>query len=198
MGLSIHYKGRFSKNASLSAMIEEVRDIAEVYKWQYTVYETAFPAGSLEGEDFNDNIYGIIFVAPGCEPVYLTFLSNGRMSTELGLEFWGKAKDEKAKYLYLLSTKTQYGGLHTHVTIIQMLRYLSKKYLSHFELIDEGGYWETNDIKVVTETFKHYNDMMDAVAGALKNNRLRKGENIEDFFERVLKQIQIRKIKNKD
>ena len=31
MGLSIHYSGSFKKEASLETMIEEVKDIAEIY-----------------------------------------------------------------------------------------------------------------------------------------------------------------------
>ena len=172
MGLSIHYKGCFSKGASLQAMIEEVTDIAEIYKWKYSVYETAFDMENLGRADFNNRIYGIIFVAPKCEPVYLSFLSNGRMSNEMHLQHRGNSTD-KSKYLYMLSTKTQYGGMQVHLTIIQMLRYLSEKYFSEFELYDEGGYWETGDVNILAETFKRYDDLMDAVAGALAERERR-------------------------
>ena len=39
MGLSIHYSGSFRNGASLSEMIEEVRDIVEVYDWEYLIFE---------------------------------------------------------------------------------------------------------------------------------------------------------------
>ena len=39
MGLSIHYSGSFRNGASLSEMIEEVRDIVEVYEWEYSIFE---------------------------------------------------------------------------------------------------------------------------------------------------------------
>jgi hypothetical protein len=198
MGLSIHYNGTFSKTASLSAMIEEVKDIAEVYKWQYIVFETEFPEGRLDSETYNDKVYGLFFAPPGCEPVYLTFLSNGRMSSDLNLKFWANEKGERAAYLYMLSTKTQYAGLQTHVTIIQLLRHVSKKYFSRFELMDEGRYWETNDLSVITESFDRYNYIINAVAEVLENNRLKQGENFEDFFYRVLKDIEIKKIKTDD
>lgn len=37
MGLSIHYSGKFNKNASLSDLITEVKDIAETLKWNYKI-----------------------------------------------------------------------------------------------------------------------------------------------------------------
>jgi len=47
MGLSIHYSGSFNPKASLQAMIEEVKDIAETYKWKYFVFEDEFPANII-------------------------------------------------------------------------------------------------------------------------------------------------------
>ena len=190
MGLSIHYNGRFNPAASLPSMIEEVSDIAEVYKWKYTVCETEFESENLGKETFNDKIYGIILSPPGCEPVCLCFLSNGRMSAPWDLELWGNSEDkEEKKYLHMVSTKTQYAGMQVHLTVIQMLKYLTQKYFSEFELSDEGGYWETGDINVLTESFKRYNDLMDAFAEMLETKTPNKGETLEDYFMRVIKQI---------
>lgn len=49
MGLTIHYRGRFNPAASLQAMIEDVRDILEIYKWKYYIFESEFP----------DNVQGL-------------------------------------------------------------------------------------------------------------------------------------------
>jgi hypothetical protein len=43
MGLSIYYSGRFNKNAVLSDLITEVKEIAETFKWDYKIYLKAFP-----------------------------------------------------------------------------------------------------------------------------------------------------------
>ena len=43
MGLSIHYSGSLSNPDYLSEIIEEVKDIAEVFKWEYNIYEERFP-----------------------------------------------------------------------------------------------------------------------------------------------------------
>ncbi len=101
MGLTIHYNGKFNEKASLAGMIEEVKDIAEIYNWQYTIYESQFPERSSDNDSFpkgmdshNENIYGIIFLPPECEPVFLTFLSNGRMSGTDHLIFFGSPGKE--------------------------------------------------------------------------------------------------------
>jgi len=43
MGLSINYSGSFKKDSSLEAMIEEVKDIAQIYEWKYTINKNSLP-----------------------------------------------------------------------------------------------------------------------------------------------------------
>ena len=38
MGLSIHYSGRFNKDAILSDLITEVKEVAETFKWDYKIF----------------------------------------------------------------------------------------------------------------------------------------------------------------
>jgi hypothetical protein len=37
MGSSLHYSGKYRESASLSKMIDEVKDIVEVCKWKYNI-----------------------------------------------------------------------------------------------------------------------------------------------------------------
>jgi hypothetical protein len=191
MGLSIHYSGSFKPEASLSAMIEEVKDIAEFYKWDNTVFENKFPEGGFGEKDYNQNIYGICFSPPGCENVWLTFLSNGKMSSLMNLKFFGNPDDTKEhQYLYLLSTKTQYAGIEIHKLIIHLLKYISGKYLHDFILYDEGSYWETGDEKLLQDTFKRYTDLIESFASSIENYPRKSGESFEAYFERIIKKIQ--------
>jgi hypothetical protein len=189
MGLSFHYNGSFNPNASLQDMIDEVADICNAQQWRYHVYNTRFPAIPFE-EDYDDEIYGISISPPGCEPVWLCFLSNGRMSSPMHLKFWGKdADDGDRELLYMLATKTQYAGLQVHAFVINLLKYINGKYLQNLQVTDEGGYWETGDIKILEENFNTYNVLLKAVGNAFENNPMREGENLDDYFERVLKDI---------
>lgn len=94
MGLSIHYRGKFNTTASLTKMIDEIKDIAKTLQWSFTFFETEFPEKSFETENYNDKVYGICFSPPECEPVFFSFLSNGKMSSFINLEFYGNSNDK--------------------------------------------------------------------------------------------------------
>ena len=127
---------------------------------------------------------------PDCEPVCLTFLSNGRMSSDNHLGFFSNSSvKENQQYLYMLSTKTQYGGMKIHMLIIHMLKYLTNKYLQTFSLKDEGNYWETGDEKVLEDTFKRYNDLIDSVGGALESFPMMTGETMEEYLFRLIEYV---------
>lgn len=191
MGLSIHYNGRFSAQTSLSEMIEEVKDIAEIYNWQYTIYEEQFPSNKFDNDSYTEKIYGISFTPPDCETINLCFLSNGRMSSLAHLKVFENPTDEAhKKYLYMLSVKTQFAGSKVHKLIIHLLKYLSKKYFQEFEVLDEGYYWEIEDEKLLEETFKKYNNLLDSVGSALENVPMDSDETFEHYFQRILKIIQ--------
>ena len=196
MGLSIHYNGRFNNQASLSEMIDEVKDVAGIYHWKYHIYETVFPDNTFDDDSYNDLIYGISFVPPESEPVFLCFLCNRRMSSPDHLIFFGNSEDEMyKKYLYMLSCKTQYAGSDVHKLIIHFLKYLSKKYLQEFEVVDEGYYWETGDEKLLETTFKKYTDLINSFGSALENIPLNSGETFEEYFERIMRIVQSKREK---
>ena len=197
MGLTIHYSGRFGEHASLSEMIEEVKDIAEIYNWKYHIFEQHFCTDDLGKTDYNDKIYGICFTPPECETINLCFLSNGRMSSAPNLEFFGNSTDEDyQKYLYMLSVKTQFAGSAIHKLIIHLLKYLNKKYFSEFKVIDEGNYWDTEDEKLLEETFEKYSDLLNSVGEALENIPLKSEETFEEYFKRIMKIIEDKRKKN--
>jgi len=107
MGLSFHYSGKFRAGASLSEMIQEVKDIVEVCKWKYTIYEEEFPGGQNPENAYNGHIYGISFTPPECETVSLCFLSNRKMSSPVLFMLYGKTNDRpEHEYLYMLSNSS--------------------------------------------------------------------------------------------
>lgn len=194
MGLTIYYNGKINKSASLSDLIEEVKDIAEIYNWAYNIYEDKFPADCLENPEHNGKIYGISITPPNSETVNICFLSNGRMSSYPYLKIWGNSADEnEKKYLYMLSVKTQFAGSSIHKLIVQLLKYLSKKYFKEFKVFDEGKYWETGDESLLNEIFEKYNFYINAFGNALESIPLNEGENFEEYFLRIMKQIKDRK-----
>ncbi len=201
MGLTIHYSGRINPSASLSEMIEEVKDIAEIYGWDYKIYDEKFPKGSFGKDVFDNNIYGIYFTPPNCESICLTFLSNGRLCSPHHLEMYLKYSNPNEKpleFLYYLFTKTQYAGIQTHMLVIHLLKHLSKKYLLEFSVKDEGHYWETGDENILKENFKQYNEMIGSFTSAFKNVPMKDGENFEIYFLRIVREIDKKRKKKSD
>lgn len=197
MGLTIHYNGRFNPAASLKELIEEVKDIATIYKWKYHVFEEQFAADSLGMESFTQELFGINFTPPKCETVSLSFLSNGRMCSPNSLKLYGETTDEtEAGYLYLLFTKTQYAGIEIHKLLVHLLKHISQKYLLEFNVTDEGEYWETGNEELLKEIFDRYNLFTDIFATSLERFPKNPSESFETYFEQLLNYIQQKAKKN--
>jgi len=67
--------------------------------------------------------------------------------------------------------KTQFAGISTHIEVVQFLREIEP----HFEnlvIVDEGEFWETNDIKVLEQKFE---DFFNAFEKAIEENPKLKG-----------------------
>ncbi|MCG3165116.1 MAG: hypothetical protein POELPBGB_00877 [Bacteroidia bacterium] len=194
MGLSIYYSGRFNPKASLIEMIDEVKDITETEGWKYHVFEKEFKAKALGKKTFDEDVYGILFSPPGSEPVTLCFLSNGKLCNPFIYDYWLKNKKSEEGFLIEGSfTKTQYAGVTVHIKVINLLRYVSGKYFSEFNVNDESKFWETGDEKMARKTFKEWDAMIDGFADALENLEPKKGETIEDAILRVAKKVQKRR-----
>ena len=193
MGLSFHYSGSIASPELLPELMDEVRDIAKVYHWDVHEFEREFPEGAFGKGEFSQDFYGVVFSPPECEPVWICFLSNGRISSPMHLQFWGGAKEPpESEYLYMISVKTQYAGIEIHQFIIDLFRYLSEKYFSSFDLKDEGEYWETNNIEVLKANFNKYTSLMNSFTSALEIIPKVSGESLEEYFLRLMKMIQDR------
>lgn len=190
MGLSIYYSGQFDQKNNLAEMIEEVKDIAEAFGWKYTLHSMEFPTDDPGyTPNFND-IFGISITAPQCDTLALTFLSNGRLVNTLQLKYGGAPSNElPEEYLYSLFCKTQFAGSKTHKMIVNLMRYISKKYFSAFELRDDSWYWETNDEAQLARAFYEYDILLDTVADGLRYVPRNEGETLEQYFNRILSGI---------
>jgi hypothetical protein len=198
MGVTIHYSGRFNPQASLTDMIDEVEDIAKMQGWEYHVFEREFPdTTATDGvpqshpiSENNDNLYGILFSPPHCDPVQFTFLGNGRMCSPLSLQCFGDSTDEEdQKYLYMLFTKTQFAGTEIHKFIVGLLQYLSRKYLLEFKVKDEGEYWETGDEALLKQKFEEVGTYIDVTQNMFESFPMLENETIEEYTDRLMRYI---------
>ena len=190
MGLTIHYHGRIADKQKLPQLIEELEEISKAHGWNYHILGRKFPTGDYPEDEHDGNLYGIVFNPPGSEPVSFTFLRNGRMCGPMQLNCWGESTNQKELgYLYMNSTKTQYAGSEIHKMVIGIFRYIVPRFLSDFEMMDEAEYWETKDDKLLAENFRINTELINGFADALSENSKHKGENIESFIERVIREF---------
>ena len=187
MGLSIHYSGRLRKAEHLQSLIEEIKDVSDVYGWKYHIFDTYFPNNAFENNTSFKKVYGINFTPTNCETVSLAFLSNGKMVSPESIEFFAHTKNEP--YIYIVSVKTQFAGVTVHQLLIQLFKYLNEKYFEDFNLNDESYYWETNDENLMRERFKEYNNLLDNFALSIETFPVKSGENIISYFDRLMKHV---------
>lgn len=194
MGLSFHYSGSLITPELLPELVAEVRDIAEVLEWPYCTYKQDLPGTNFGSNIFNDNVYGISFTPPNCEPVFISFLSNGKMSSPALLQAFGQTPNHvESKYLYIISVKTQFAGIETHKAVVQLFRYLNLKYFAFFKMIDEGNFWETSDEKVLETNFQRYSELFRNFSTALGKHPSKASKSVETYMERLLKIIKEKK-----
>lgn len=189
MGLSIHYSGTIKEYSSIPQLIEETVDICKSFQWTYRV---------IDDEQFK----GVLFSPPESEPVTLTFNNDGRLLSPLQADMadvYEKNGIERDA-IFTSFTKTQFAGPEVHMSIIHLLKYISKKYFEVFALTDEGYYWETGDKQQLLQQFSKYNFLLNTVSDALSDIKLLDGESTEglaDRIEKVLKE-KLGNIDNKD
>lgn len=198
MGVTIHYEGKIKNKVILPELIAEVKDIAISMKWDYHIFSENFPLDDSDDGSYDGELYGMLFSPPKCEPVWISFLSNGRMS---GPGILASRKDENPtlenKYLYNLFTKTQYAGVDIHKSIVELFRYLNGKgYFTEFSMIDEGEYWETRNEALLVANFERVARAIDDITLALQTIPTEKGEDLEGYFMRLMNLINKRNTKN--
>ena len=185
MGLSIHYSGRLKEAVTLSKLIEDVKDVAIIEKWDYFVFENEFENQQFSDEIIIKNLYGIMITPPNCESLCFTFLTNGKMSGILNyavLQMDGKINENLT---YSVAANTQYSGFENHKKIILLLDFIEKKYLENFTCVDDGNYWETRDEELLKETFIRYTNLINSFSSSIEMLPKNENENIEDYLLRA-------------
>jgi hypothetical protein len=186
MGLTLHYRGQFKAQASLPDMIAEVKNIADVNSWNYTIFSEEFPENNGDSDLVSDELYGLIVNLPQCEPVFLCFSSDRRLANPVWLDQASRGELEDKEMLYLLFTKTQYADADSHKKIVHLLKYLSSKYFDEFIVVDDGQYWETGDPLILDEQFKRHNLALSALSDRLTNLSTSGDESPDELVNRIV------------
>ncbi len=183
MGISIHYNGVI-KSERIESLCVELTDIAESLGFDE----------SVPVDDDDRGLRGII-LRPASEMESIPFLfdSQGRLHA-LGdlIAGWDDFP------VLSVAVKTQFAGEADHIWLIGLLRYIQRKYIPTLEVMDEGGYWESNDAAELKRRIKKLGAIIKGFGGALENafmdtvvdkNDL---DALADFIERVVKDFRDR------
>jgi hypothetical protein len=199
MGISIHFSGMISDPSKLSALVEEIEEIAQVHHWDYAIENRQFPDADADAPLDPGSLYGISFTPHHCETISFCFLSDGRMSSPINIQVFGAEKNPRYREsMYLLSVKTQSAGLKIHQFIIHLFKYLEKKYLRNFKLRDEGEYWETMDELVLKRNFQYSEQIIAGSAPSGKTRADSEEDEVKDYLMRIIKQIKSGDDQNSD
>jgi hypothetical protein len=162
MGITIHYKGRINDPVNIDSLIDEISDICEDMKWEYTIIE----------KDNNDidhpPVKGIVFtIHEGCEPVGFIFDKKGCLRSPISIPFY----EENDKHQLVVSVKTQFSSPDIHIVLIKLLRYIKSKYIENLEVTDEGEYWETSNKERLKYLFDFLNEKLNMISDILEGNK---------------------------
>jgi len=85
---------------------------------------------------------------PGTEPLSILFDRSGSLTGIIEQLSWIHSKGQSVRFT---ACKTQFGGIDTHIRIIELLAGLKEKYITDLIVDDEGAYWETRDRRILAE-----------------------------------------------
>ena len=178
MGISIYYSGSLRSPELIDSIIIEASDISENMHWEITELPST--------PDIP--VRGILIQPENCDPLWLTFHSNGDLSSPILYSFLLETGDiiEIEKGKQVLVTYTQHAGPETHMKVIKFFRYLSEKYFSRFELHDDSRFWYTGNEDLCRKRFGKGERILDMLNLAHSGMNARSGKRIGNKSMRKL------------
>ena len=94
--------------------------------------------------------------------------------------------------------RAAFAGEADHIWLIGLLRYVQRKYIPTLEVIDEGGYWESNNAAELKRRIEMLGEIIKGFGGALENAFMdtvvdkNDPDALADFIERVAKDFRDR------
>lgn len=171
MGITIHYKGKLKNPVLVYSLTDELKDISEIMKWDYSIMDKDWDEPMTGELLHHENMVEIsghlplkgirINLHPDCESLSILFDKDGCLQSVLGMVLHDKeTKKSDSNYLFV---KTQFAPPEIHISIIKLLKYLKNKFIPDLEVIDEGSYWDTEDEKLLIQKITFLNRKMDQV-----------------------------------
>ena len=219
MRLSFNYSGRLLDAKTLPQFVHEVEDICNTLGWECTIYKSAFPDHQFVNPA-NDQAYGLTFKPKGCDSVSLVFDSEGRIYNYFFKDMIQKHQSGEVKVItvklnldddnskpeiseelkpidinkmvYQVSVNLQDEDTELYINVLELIRYLSEKYLTDFELNDDCEYWTTRNPEKLTGKLKEINMFMDTFKDFLSTENFNNPVEFIKFLKHFSRQFRHR------
>ena len=165
MGISIYYQGTINRIEGVPELSNELVEFASILGWEVKQWNghwnrpnTAVLEQRTEGYELTGHIplRGVSLLAdPECEPLFLTFNSEGALASTTNMLMADKSPSEPQKFW--LSTMTHYTSADVHIALIKLLKYLKTRFISDLQVYDETGFWDHEDSSRVINAFNSVN-----------------------------------------
>jgi hypothetical protein len=182
MGICIYYQGTLRDLSQLPQLVARLQTACARLGWPcYPIDERILGTAEAceierdrdaEGHEapvyrsrrvpVDDRVRGVVIQPPGCETLFLTFGSDGRLVhySDVGA---GQQPGHYGLIVDHFSVKTQFSSPAIHMQVCELLR-LVEPYMAQWEVADDGGYWGTWDERVLQETWALYEGLLEALS----------------------------------
>lgn len=188
MGISIHYKGKLNNPDLLNAFCDEIKDIAKDMNWNFNTFNNDLNNPNSSYVDRNGHIKGHIpikglnvTIHPKAESLSFLFDKNGNLRNLLMMTY----KNGKESEISNIFVKTQFAPIEIHITIIKLLEYIKKKYISNLKVIDEGSYWETRDKNILEEKLSFLYKKIDQIGNQISEIKVDGTDSPETILRKI-------------
>jgi len=188
MGISIHYKGKLNNPDLLNAFCDEIKDIAKDMNWNFNTFNNDLNNPNSSYVDGNGHIKGHIpikglnvTIHPKAESLSFLFDKNGNLRNLLMMTY----KNGKESEISNIFVKTQFAPIEIHITIIKLLEYIKKKYISNLKVIDEGSYWETRDKNILEEKLSFLYKKIDQIGNQISEIKVDGTDSPETILRKI-------------
>jgi hypothetical protein len=217
MGIHFQYSGELKEAKLLPELMFEVEDICDTLQWPVEFFETAYPGNSFFEQDEKPS-FGIAFTPPECETIYFTFDNHGRLwhpflsgmlnnestheikviTVKLNLDdenpepiiTEGGKEADLEMLVYQIHVKTTTSDASAYIQIVELVRYISEKYLTNFTFSDDAGYWKNRNTDVLSNKLKTAKFLIETLHEKLAEKDFKNPEEFLKFikqFSAVLK-----------
>jgi hypothetical protein len=164
MGVTVHYRGSIADLDRIDDFEDRVLDLVLELGGETRIWRSADAATP---ERIERGL--MVNLAPGHETTSLLLSPEGWL---IGLIEIEDAECGRLVEPPDVSVKTQFGPVEGHVAVVELLRALKKEFMPDLYVSDEGGYWESRDVRVVAERIGFLNRAMEAFQSALEEHPL--------------------------